>query len=651
MRHALILLGLVILCIGQAGAVHFVCGFVSNASDGTSAIDREVRAYYDDIDSYKACGVAGDNKYCCDVAAVPGHGWSIGDYARLHLPESSDSYLANEVGVTTTGEGFDIAPEMTLFTYIYVASPENQSVLYVNYTTLSVSTLPPYNDTIWYTVSGTTGVICRSCTSGSDAISDLGEGAHAIVIYANDTSNSIKNRTIVITVDAINDPPVIGGFTPASPPSILEEQNQTFTISKSDPNGDSLGVRWYINGSLLSGQSQDAYTFVSALIGQYSSGLYYITADVSDGFLSASKSWTLTVIDAGGVEPDLPPTIVSVHPATPVSVTAGRVQAFSVSASDPESGNMSYAWYLDDVLLAASASSYTMLAGEANTAVGSHTIKVVVTDGSSDAEYVWSVTVQGAPASASSSGGSVEIGAAVPGSPPEQLQVIPADTNLHVTQLKVTLSHGAESGDIKVVRRPAVWLAVWGLPVLKDVYQYFEVKHEISDDDVDEVIISFLVEKAWLDQNGHQPAAIVLKRYDPESGQWRDLPTAMLSESGGMYFYEAVSSSLSYYAIAVRTQQAGELSTAAIVIQALQDQVPMGILGPGPAEKARIIAFSLSLALLGGIIAALCYFIEAGRRKAGKKAGKAGKKKAVSRKARARKPVANKKAQKKKARG
>ncbi|MBW2980017.1 S8 family serine peptidase [Candidatus Woesearchaeota archaeon] len=118
----------------------------------------------------------------------------------------------------------------------------------------------------------------------------VGHGIFYYKVYANDTENNFgvsELRQINITDTAPN----ITGFYPAETNfSIAEPDNQTFNITYTDINNDTITVVWYRNGTLVS--SLDNYTFY----GNYSAaGFYNITVIISDGTLTDSQSWNFTV--------------------------------------------------------------------------------------------------------------------------------------------------------------------------------------------------------------------------------------------------------------------------------------------------------------------------------------------------------------------
>ncbi|MCG2825873.1 MAG: right-handed parallel beta-helix repeat-containing protein, partial [Thermoplasmatales archaeon] len=93
-----------------------------------------------------------------------------------------------------------------------------------------------------------------------------------------------------------NRPPVIQSYTPVTNPTILETESQMFNITASDPDNDTITISWYLNNSLISTGS--SYTFTA----NYTcAGIYEVKVIVSDGELSASHIWALTVTNVNRV--------------------------------------------------------------------------------------------------------------------------------------------------------------------------------------------------------------------------------------------------------------------------------------------------------------------------------------------------------------
>jgi len=104
------------------------------------------------------------------------------------------------------------------------------------------------------------------------------------------------NKTITATFIHVNRPPQIDSYTPTTDPTILEGDQQEFTISPSDPDGDDLLIQWYINDTPTS--TENTYTFRSNYA---SAGIYNVTVTVTDGLEQATHQWTLTITDVGPV--------------------------------------------------------------------------------------------------------------------------------------------------------------------------------------------------------------------------------------------------------------------------------------------------------------------------------------------------------------
>ncbi len=96
-----------------------------------------------------------------------------------------------------------------------------------------------------------------------------------------------------------NSPPSIDSYSPQSNPTIDVGGSQAFSITKSDPDGDPLTVKWFVDGAKKS-EGSDSYTYTSV-----SAGTFGIRVEVSDGKDTASHEWTLTVKQTIQLMPDL----------------------------------------------------------------------------------------------------------------------------------------------------------------------------------------------------------------------------------------------------------------------------------------------------------------------------------------------------------
>ncbi len=99
-----------------------------------------------------------------------------------------------------------------------------------------------------------------------------------------------NNRTLRIQY---NTAPIIDSFYPSNlTVRINEPENRTFNISYHDPDGDKVIVYWFKDGSIVDNDSHYVFN------GDYrSSGVFNITAIISDGYLNGIHYWNFVVND------------------------------------------------------------------------------------------------------------------------------------------------------------------------------------------------------------------------------------------------------------------------------------------------------------------------------------------------------------------
>ncbi|MCX6818163.1 MAG: hypothetical protein NTU57_04890 [Candidatus Aenigmarchaeota archaeon] len=93
-----------------------------------------------------------------------------------------------------------------------------------------------------------------------------------------------------------NHPPDIISWYPYNDTiEMMEGGNQYFNITKYDPDGTIPSTQWYLNSILLTGETNDIYTYYASYT---SSGTHNVTVVITDGLLFDSHEWTLYVRDA-----------------------------------------------------------------------------------------------------------------------------------------------------------------------------------------------------------------------------------------------------------------------------------------------------------------------------------------------------------------
>ncbi|MCG2825278.1 MAG: hypothetical protein L6265_01650 [Thermoplasmatales archaeon] len=146
------------------------------------------------------------------------------------------------------------------------------------------------NDTLsFYWVSNISGYIENT----SQFHASLPIGYHLITLWVDDNSGHNVSATVNVTVKE-NLPPEIKDYNPKTNVTIMEIQNQTFTITAEDPNNRTLTYMWYLNDTPLAGENNSSYTFIPE--NNYS-GDYLIKVIVSDGYFSKNYTWTVTVVN------------------------------------------------------------------------------------------------------------------------------------------------------------------------------------------------------------------------------------------------------------------------------------------------------------------------------------------------------------------
>jgi len=96
-----------------------------------------------------------------------------------------------------------------------------------------------------------------------------------------------------VTVKDVNAFPVITDSTPASEVEMYEIETKRFTVKEKSIDGDKHDIYWYLDGNEtgVEGRYYDYFADYE------SSGLHVVEVEVTDGELSAKRSWDVTVID------------------------------------------------------------------------------------------------------------------------------------------------------------------------------------------------------------------------------------------------------------------------------------------------------------------------------------------------------------------
>ncbi len=205
------------------------------------------------------------------------------------------------IGAKTTNEG-------QLLAFTATATDPDSSVL-----TFSAGNLP----------SGAT-LTPAGAFSWTPATGQIGNFSVTITVADNGTPSQTDAETFTITVGNINRPPVLN---PIGAKTVNEGQLLAFTATASDPDGNALG---FTSANLPSGATLAPTGAFSWTPGYTQAGNYSVTIDVSDGALSASETFTISV---GNV--DRPP-VLSPSPIGNRSLNVGQTLTIAITASDAD---------------------------------------------------------------------------------------------------------------------------------------------------------------------------------------------------------------------------------------------------------------------------------------------------------------------------
>ncbi len=207
-------------------------------------------------------------------------------------------------------------------------------------------------------------------------------GERAYWIKATDGQYTVQYNATV-KVDAMNDMPHIDTFTPATQSSTINEGDSVdYNIVASDVANEkeTLVYTWTSNNKGV-GENAASYQFATDF---NSTGKYTIKVVVSDGELTDSHTWTLTVKNV-----NRKPSVEIMAPAATGAFRSDTPITFTASGTDPDSDTVLYQWSVDGVSIGSGASVTSTLAG------GTHTVKVVASDGKgASVETTQSITVK-----------------------------------------------------------------------------------------------------------------------------------------------------------------------------------------------------------------------------------------------------------------
>jgi len=138
-------------------------------------------------------------------------------------------------------------------------------------------------------------------------------GDYVVRVTASDSTGSVSYAWLIEVVD-VNVPPSISSANPYYRLYYYEQENGTIdmSVSASDPEGDVLTYKWYVDDVLMPSSNESAFTF---RYGYESEGTHYVNVSVSDGEDEATYTWTVYIYNTNrrpwvrGASPNKDPTV------------------------------------------------------------------------------------------------------------------------------------------------------------------------------------------------------------------------------------------------------------------------------------------------------------------------------------------------------
>ena len=279
----------------------------------------------------------------------------------------SDGSLSDTMTVTITITGANDAPEITST----AVTAANEDVAYSYTTTASDD---DSGDTV--TLTCTTVPSWLTCNSGAltGTPANANVGNHAVVITASDGTVSVTDSFTIAVANA-NDAPAI---TSTAVTTATEDTAYTYTVTASDADGDSLTMTGTTVPSWLSFNAATGVlsgTPANANVGTSGNAVVITVSDGNNG--AVTDSFTITVANTNDA-----PTVANAISDASTDEDAAYSLSISNVFTDVDSGD-SCTYTMSGAPSTITLSSTTISGTPVNADVGTHTIVVTCTDGSS----------------------------------------------------------------------------------------------------------------------------------------------------------------------------------------------------------------------------------------------------------------------------
>ncbi|WP_292468016.1 PGF-pre-PGF domain-containing protein [Methanolobus sp.] len=503
----------------------------------------------------------------------------IGEHTVVFSAMDNDNEWSEEVNtILTVTETPNIKP----VTHIVSISPnpayEGTEVTFTGNATDQDGTIAAY---LW-TVDGNTVSTNETFTN-----SDIPIGEHTVVFSAMDNDNewSEEVNTILAVTETPNIKPVTN-IVSISPNPATEGTEVTFSGSGNDTDGTIAAYNWT---SSIDGNLSNSASFSTADLTVGTHTIYFSVCD-NNGEWSSKVSKSLTVNKAPVQKGDdsASAVFVSVSPASGSTLAAGTSSANIIfNYNDTETGvNTDSVVFIfdyvdvtddDNVTITSTSAQYNAIGLSA----GSHIASVYVVDTAGNsatfytnftiAEKSSSISSSGSSSSSSSSGGGGGSGGGTTGEKYENVLVKEVESIFVIKGSHVSYEFTDEGNAISSVQFDS--LKNSGsiqtiIEVVKDrssfaktdapgqVYQQMNIwvgkSGFVRPENVEDLLITFKVEKSWLTENNIEADTVMLYKYADSS--WNKLSTTVTGEDDEYVYFESETPGFSPFAIASESE-------------------------------------------------------------------------------------------------
>lgn len=221
-------------------------------------------------------------------------------------------------------------------------TPANNSIAHGNIT-INVTVEDAVNDIVLCKLSSnetnTTMIISGSGRKVSCIYSFIPSESTKYMVYGMDANGNVGMSEERI-LRGENHAPTLVAAPVEGMINLFIPENQTFTVSGTDTDGDIISYSWILDAAVVS--SNASYTFISSL---FTTGMHPLTAIATDGFDNSSVSWNISAI-----MPTAP--IAANVTITPSPLTRITNATCSYTYSDPnndDENGTSILWYMDEI--------------------------------------------------------------------------------------------------------------------------------------------------------------------------------------------------------------------------------------------------------------------------------------------------------------